>query len=90
IHLRALARLEPLAEYNRLLVDSWHQLTERAFADAAGLVRRAPVAGDHLDLDQAGVYRPGATWTYLVTDDQFGSEWARIGRFIAREFLGRR
>ncbi|MEA5054659.1 MAG: accessory Sec system translocase SecA2 [Propionicimonas sp.] len=90
IHLRALARLEPLAEYNRLLVDSWHQLIERAFADAAGLVRRAPVAGDHLDLDQAGVYRPGATWTYLVTDDQFGSEWARIGRFIAREFLGRR
>ncbi|WP_028708322.1 accessory Sec system translocase SecA2 [Propionicicella superfundia] len=89
IHLRALARLEPLAEYNRLLVASSRTLAEDALDEAAGLVADAEVVGDRLELDETGVYRPGATWTYMVTDDHFGSEWSRIGRFIAREVLGR-
>ncbi len=84
IHLRALARLEPLSEYNKLLVESFTPLVDVALDDAAALLTEATVSDGHIDLDSAGLYRPGATWTYMVTDDHFGSEWARIGRFFAR------
>jgi preprotein translocase subunit SecA len=86
IHLRALGRLEPLAEYNRLLVASYRSLVDEALDDAARLVAEAPVVDGRIVLDESEVGRPGATWTYMVTDDHFGSEWARLGRAI----LGRR
>lgn len=90
IHLRALARLEPLAEYNRHLIDSYRTIDDLALDDAAALLARARIVDGRIDLDAAGVPRPGATWTYTVTDDHFGSEWTRIGRLFAREVLGRR
>lgn len=90
IHLRALARLEPLAEYNHQLIDSYRTIAGAALDDAASLIARASVIGGRIDLETAGLYRPGATWTYTVTDDHFGSEWTRIGRLFAREILGRR
>ncbi len=86
IHLRALAREEPLSEFNRQLVESYHSLVEQAREDAARLVAEAAVVDDGIELDPAGIYRPGATWTYMVTDDHFGSEWARIGKWLAARF----
>lgn len=87
IHLRALGRLEPLAEYNRLLVASYRTLVDDAVDAAAGLIADAPVIAGRIVLDESAVGRPGATWTYMVTDDHFGSEWARLGRAV---FGGRR
>lgn len=84
IHLRALGRQEPLAEFNRLIQDAFSGLFETARAQTDAIMESAPVHGDALDLDAAGVKRPGATWTYMVTDDHFGSEWERIGTFFAR------
>lgn len=84
IHLRALARLEPLSEYNKLLVESFSSLVNEALDAAAELIEGAEIVSGRIDLDGAGMYRPGATWTYMVTDDHFGSEWARIGRFFAK------
>ncbi len=84
IHLRALAREDPLYEFNRLVQAAYAPLIDRACAEAAGLVERAPVRDGGLDLDAVELYRPGATWTYMVTDDHFGSEWERIGRFALR------
>lgn len=85
IHLRALGREEPLMEFNRSVQQAFRSLTEQAYADATAIVERAPVIDDELDLGAAGLRRPGATWTYTVTDDHFGSEWSRAGTFIARE-----
>lgn len=89
IHLQALAKQEPVQEFNRLIHEAFTGLIDSACADAADLLARAEVVGDSLDLDSAGLYRPGATWTYLVSDDHFGSDWERIGRFLRRQFDGR-
>ncbi len=90
IHLRALARLEPLDEFNRLLVEAYRPLVDDALDEAGELLERASVTSGHVALDQAGLRKPGATWTYMITDDHFGSEWARVGRFIDRVVSGTR
>lgn len=56
-----------------------------AYRDAEAILDQAPVSDGALDLDTVGLKRPGATWTYMVTDDHFGSEWERIGKFLAKE-----
>ena len=88
IHLRALGREEPLIEFNRLVQQAFRPLLEQAYAAAAVILDQAPVVDGELDLDAAGLRRPGATWTYTVTDDHFGSAWSRIGKVLARELRG--
>lgn len=61
----------------------------RVHAAAADLLAQAPTHDRRIDLNAAGVRRPGATWTYLVTDDHFGSEWNRIGSALKRTITGR-
>jgi preprotein translocase subunit SecA len=73
IHLRALARQNPLDEFhreaiptfNRIVPDSWEQ-SEETFASAK-------IGPDGVDLEEAGVRRPNTTWTYLVHDNPFSS-----------------
>ena len=35
------------------------------------------------DREAAGLTRPTSTWTYLVQDNPFGSEWERIVRRLS-------
>lgn len=85
IHLRALAREEPLHAFNRLIAESFASLTDAALADAAEILTHAPVVEGHLDLAGARLHRPGATWTYMVTDDHFGTEFERIGKAVKKD-----
>jgi len=86
IHLRTLAREDPLHAFNRLIAEAFSGLIEDAYAAAVDIIERATVIDGELDLTTVGMYRPGATWTYMVTDDHFGTEWERIGRLIAKDF----
>lgn len=88
IHLRALAREEPLHEFTRLIAQAAETIVPDALEEAAAILTRARVVGATLDLAGAGLPRPGATWTYTVTDDHFGTEWERMGKTIMR-LLGR-
>ena len=85
IHLRALGREEPLIEFNRMVQGAFRTLVDQTYTDAAAIIEQAPVVDGGLDLTAAGLRRPGATWTYTVTDDHFGSAWSRIGKLIARD-----
>ncbi len=81
IHLRALARESPLDEFQKIAVQAFDTFFPDVYERAAESLGQ--------DLDDLGLHRPTSTWTYLVTDNPFGSETDRLlGR--ARKALRRR
>ena len=74
IHLRSLGRgLDPLIEFNSEAVPAGKRLLPDARDRAAEAFAALTVDGDGLDLAAAGVKRPSSTWTYVVSDNPFGS-----------------
>ncbi len=82
IHFRALARENPLDEYNRILASVWSGIVPAAVDAALGLVSTAEVREVRLDLHGAGLRRPSATWAYTVTDNALGSEIERVAKAL--------
>nr|WP_237534233.1 accessory Sec system translocase SecA2 [Streptomyces sp. SID3343] len=82
IHLRALGRQSPL--------DAFHAETRRAFADfttrvdtaAADRLRTAHITEAGLDPTRSGLHRPTSTWTYMVTDNPFGTPDDRVAAYL--------
>ncbi len=87
IHLRALARENPLDAYRKIAYEVFDDFFERVYEQAAETLEKAEVTAD--GVAHAALVRPTSTWTYLVTDDPFGSE---TDRFLsgARKVLRRR
>ncbi|WKD59333.1 preprotein translocase subunit SecA [Corynebacterium caspium DSM 44850] len=69
IHLRAIARETPIDEYHRIAVREFKDLAQRAVDDAVKTFNTVLIdtAGAHLAA--AGLRRPSATWTYMVSDN---------------------
>lgn len=76
IHLRALARESPLDEYRKIAYEVFGDFFERVYAAAADTLLAAEVTAQ--GVVHPAVKRPTSTWTYLVTDDPFGSEADRL------------
>ncbi len=84
IHLRALAALNPSDEFHRVALmefdgffDGVHSLLAARFALLTpGDFEREDAVPD--------VKRPSSTWTYMVTDDPFGSPGDRSARNLSR------
>ncbi|MEU7001114.1 accessory Sec system translocase SecA2 [Nonomuraea sp. NPDC046570] len=72
IHLRALGRMSPIDEFHREAVAEYKNLLGE-------IERRSLGAFETPDPD---LRRPTATWTYLVQDNPFGTEWDRILRRV--------
>lgn len=69
IHLRAIARETPLDEYHRIAVREFKQLAQRAVDLAVETFRDVTIDQDGAHLADAGLTRPSATWTYIVSDN---------------------
>ncbi len=69
IHLRAIARETPLDEYHRIAVREFKQLAQRAVDLAVETFRDVTIDQDGAHLADAGLTRPSATWTYMVSDN---------------------
>ncbi|WP_051802679.1 accessory Sec system translocase SecA2 [Actinocatenispora sera] len=80
IHLRALGREVPLDEFHRLAVRAFGTLRERIVERGVAMFADADITGGDWTPAAAGLNRPAATWTYLTSDDPFGSELERILR----------
>ncbi|WP_442480525.1 accessory Sec system translocase SecA2 [Streptosporangium lutulentum] len=78
IHLRALGRLSPIDEFNKEAKAAYQRMLAETESLSIAAFETAPITEDGLDLDGAGLKRPTATWTYLVQDNPFGTEWERI------------
>ncbi|CAB0555343.1 accessory Sec system translocase SecA2 [Corynebacterium diphtheriae] len=69
IHLRTIARETPLDEYHRIAVREFKQLAQRAVDLAVKTFRDVTIDQDGAHLADAGLTRPSATWTYMVSDN---------------------
>jgi preprotein translocase subunit SecA len=91
IHLRALGHgpnpfiraLDPLSEFHAEAVKLFAQLFEHVEQASAETFRTATITAEGADLDDAGLKRPSATWTYVVQDNPFGSDLDRAMRRLA-------
>ena len=97
IHLRALghsanpfgASLNPVDEFNRELTQLFSRFTAEAGARTAAAFQAAEITPAGVDLTVAGLKRPSATWTYVVQENPFGTDFGRAVQAISR-FLGHR
>jgi preprotein translocase subunit SecA len=97
IHLRALGHssnpfggpLIPVQEFNRELTELFSRFTAEVSERAAAAFQAAEITADGADLAGAGLKRPSATWTYVVQENPFGTDFGRAVQAISR-FLGRR
>nr|WP_156798035.1 hypothetical protein [Brevibacterium mcbrellneri] len=88
IHLRALGRQNPLDEFNRIAIGDFENLASHALSSVRDTLAQAP--DDATDLVALGLRRPSSTWTYIVTDNPFGSEADRLVAFIGKTIRGNR
>ena len=75
IHLRALARETPLDEFHRAAIPEFHKIIGEADSRAAKTLEEAELTDEGIDLGDAGVRRANTTWTYLVHDNPFDSDF---------------
>ena len=79
IHLRAIARETPLTEFHRIAVREFKDLVNRAVDEAVDTFNTVTVDNEGAHLDDLGLSRPSATWTYMVGDNPLEK---KSGRFI--------
>ncbi|KUP95490.1 accessory Sec system translocase SecA2 [Thermobifida cellulosilytica] len=78
IHLRFLGRRDPLDEFNRDAVPAFKGFLDEARARAAEMFAELKVVDGRLDVAGAGVKRPSTTWTYMVQDQPFSTDFENI------------
>ncbi len=89
VHLRALARVDPLDEFHRSAVPAFNDLIpeiENRTIETFELVS----PDEDWQPEQAKLVRPSATWTYLVHDSPFGSEMERLVSVVGKGLRKRR
>ncbi len=69
IHLRAIARETPIDEYHRIAVREFKELAQRAVDAAVETFKEVCIDEDGAHLEDHGLARPSATWTYMVSDN---------------------
>ncbi len=86
IHLRALAAQKPVEEFHRIALRAFHGFFDDVYRDAATFVAALRPEDVGRDLEDLGLRRPSATWTYMITDDPLGTPGDRGVRRLGRGF----
>lgn len=90
IHLRALARQNPLDEFHREAIPAFNKIVPESWEQAKEKYEAAKITDDGYDLADAGVKRPSSTWTYLVHDNPFGSGLEETMKGLVKMVRGQR
>lgn len=69
IHLRAIARETPIDEYHRIAVREFKDLAQRAVEESVATFKSVDIDEKGAHLEDSGLARPSATWTYMVSDN---------------------
>ena len=88
VHLRALGRVDPLDEFHRSAVPAFKKLVPEIEERTVATFEELDLEDEEFELERAHLVRPSATWTYLVTDNPFGSELDRLISMFSRNFKG--
>ncbi|WP_344337671.1 accessory Sec system translocase SecA2 [Brevibacterium salitolerans] len=86
IHLRVLGRQNPLDEFTALAARDFQGIRAEVEEAVRRILEEAPE--DAAGLADLGLRRPSSTWTYMVTDNPFGSEADRVVEFLGRAVRG--
>jgi len=84
IHLWALSRESPIAEYHRAAIPAFKALFRTSWERTIETFETAKISEDGVDLAGEGLARPTATWTYLVHENPFGSDLERSVRGLGK------
>ncbi|GAA3764862.1 accessory Sec system translocase SecA2 [Spinactinospora alkalitolerans] len=90
IHLRFLGRRNPLDEFNAEAAPAFKGFLDDARARAAEAFDEAPVADGRVDVAGAGVKRPSITWTYMVQEHPFSTEFETVVGRVRNAVSGNR
>ncbi len=80
IHWHAWAGRDPLNEFLHLATDLYKELQDRIAEET-----ETALARDDLDLSALDGFDRGATWTYLINDNPFGTLTDRLARGLRRK-----
>jgi preprotein translocase subunit SecA len=83
VHLRALARVDPLDEFHRAAVPAFNDLIPEIETRTVDTFEQSDLGEDWAP-EENKLIRPSATWTYLVHDNPFGSDMDRLVNLIGR------
>ncbi|MCQ9370202.1 accessory Sec system translocase SecA2 [Corynebacterium sp. 35RC1] len=86
IHLRAIARETPIDEFHRIAVREFKELAQRAVDEAVETFGNVGIDSSGAHLEDAGLIRPSATWTYMVSDNPLQNSGNGVLRGIGNIF----
>ena len=86
IHLRAIARETPLTEFHRIAVREFKDLVNSQVAQAVETFKTVLIDADGAHLEELGLARPSATWTYMVGDNPLQKSGSSLLRGIGDIF----
>jgi preprotein translocase subunit SecA len=89
IHLRALAGQKPVEEFHRIALREFQGFFDAVYRDAAAFITTLGAEDIGRDLHELGLRRPSATWTYMVTDDPYGSPGDRLAKELGKQWRAR-
>jgi len=78
IHLRVLGSQDPLDEFHREAIPAFRGLLAEIDNRTVAEFEEIEITGPDWEPADAGLVRPSATWTYVVSDNPFGSEMERF------------
>lgn len=84
IHLRTLAREKPHEAFNEESIGAFASFWDDVLTRANDVLAEADFTGDGVDLPAHGLKRPSSTWTYLTTENVFGSDLETVVKSLRR------
>ncbi len=73
IHLVSVGGNPPINEFRKIVNAAFLGLDRKIEEDVLKTFDELGLSKDDLDLDEAGIRGPSSTWTYLISDNTFGS-----------------
>ena len=73
IHLVSVGGNPPINEFHKLVNAAFLELDQKIEEGVVQTFEKLVLQGDEFDLKAAGIRGPSSTWTYLISDNTFGS-----------------
>jgi preprotein translocase subunit SecA len=74
IHLVCISGKNPLLEFHKMVTDAYQDLQLQIEQEIIETLKYVKITTNGIDLKQAGLRGPSATWTYLINDTPFGGK----------------
>jgi preprotein translocase subunit SecA len=72
IHLTSVGGQSPIREFHKIVDQEFQHLEQKIDDTILKTFESLPMTDKGVDLDDAGIRGPSSTWTYVITDNQFG------------------